>query len=96
MSVDRVFGCRSPTSNGMGKWDGAFVYCREGIKSVIAYFEDNKDFINDSGVPIKDATKEYNNLISKGWIPMTHEDLMKTSGVTIDEHTNTNIPEEDE
>lgn len=96
MSVDRVFGCRSPNSKGVGYWDGAFVYCREGIKTVLVYFEDGKDFINDGSVTIKDGTRDYNNLISKGWLPMTNEDLMKTSGVRIDEHTNTNIPTEDE
>ena len=95
-SVDRVFGCRSPSSKGIGKWDGAFVYCRDGLRQVIAYFEDNVDYINDEPVTFNDATKEYNSCIEKGWIPMSPEDLEKTSGVTIEEHTKLDIPSVDD
>lgn len=95
-SVDRIFGCRSPSSKGIGKWDGAFVYCRDGLQQIMAYFEDNVDYINDEPITFNDVTKEYNKCIEQGWIPMTPEDLEKTSGVTIDEHTKLDIPATDD
>lgn len=94
--IDRVFGCRSPSSKGIGKWNGAFVYCRDRLRQMIAYFDDNVDYINDEPITFNDAKKEYNSCIKKGWIPMSPEDLEKTSGVTIDEHTKLDIPDTDD
>lgn len=94
MATTRAFGCRSPKSQGIGRWDGAFVYCRSGLKGMSAYFENNMDYIG--GCPINQAIKEYNKCLIEGWLPMTEQDLSKTAGITIDQYTNISAPQDNE
>lgn len=92
-SLDLVFGCRSPTSKGIGKWDGAFVYCRNiFLCQMMVYFEDEVYYISKEPVTLNDAVKEYNTRIKEGWLPMSPKDLEETCGVVIDEYTKLDIP----
>lgn len=76
------FGLRSPTSKGLGRWDGAFVsgITTEG-KLFSALFEDNMDFVSDSTLTIETIRKTYDELKNKGWKPMTKEDIRQTAGI---------------
>jgi hypothetical protein len=62
-----LFGLRSPTSIGLGKWDGAFVsgITSEG-KLFSALFVDNMDFVTDSTLTIDTIRKTYDELKNKG------------------------------
>lgn len=94
-----TFGCRSPKSKGVGKWDGAFVYCEGSngyflwifpvTKKVAGMFENGMDFIYDGskGDTYEYSVKEYYKLISEGYIPMTPEDISQTAGLRIDNTT---------
>lgn len=93
-SINQAFGCRSPTSKGIGKWDGAFVYmeCTHPKESkLIAVFDNNRDFIGDVFNQYQ-ASVEYYKYIDQGWIPMTSDDLKKTANVEITKETNLSVP----
>ncbi len=85
--IFHTFGCRSPTSAGTGKWDGAFLYAETYSQKTVGVFKDRIDYIgngNDFDVVID----TYNKLISEGWQPMSVEDIEKTAGIKISNETN--------
>ena len=75
-----VFGCRSPDSKGEGMWDGAFVYIHQDMKSIGIVFENKMDFISNN-LSIDNAYKIYYDFLKKEWIPMTIDDIRRTSGI---------------
>ncbi len=89
-NVEYIFGCRNPSSAGIGKWDGAFVVCKSKNDQDItaALFENNADFIGHPKT-YDEAIAKYEGLIAQGWKPMGIEDLEKTTGVgaNIDDQT---------
>jgi hypothetical protein len=92
MSAFKIaIGCRSPNSKGIGHWDGAFVFCKSDNIQILALFQNNMDYINTK-TSFSDFVKEYNTYISKGWTPMSTDDLTKTAGCRIDKNTQLNIP----
>lgn len=92
MAAISTFGCRSPKSQGVGYWDGAFVYVDIGTTSICGMFDNHMDYVSDYDIPICDVMKQYNELISSGWIPMISEDIEKTAGVQINTKTNLHPP----
>ncbi len=85
--AEHAFGLRSPDSEGIGKWDGAFVYCNNGGKRIFAVFHDNRDFIGRPA-SIAEVYDNYNSLIRRHkWIPMSRIDLELTAGIKTDGHT---------
>lgn len=93
--VRQAFGCRSPTSMGVGKWDGAFVFADSENARVMAIFEDNKDYIGYVNNEYQ-ASSQYYNFIDQGWKPMTVDDLKRTAGLKdITKETNLSVPPRD-
>jgi hypothetical protein len=87
--AEYIFGCRHPDSEPFS-WDRALVFGKyEGSSGITAaMFQNGMDFI---GHPrdYREAYLEYNHCVKEGWIPMSKEDLEKTSGVEIDSSTST-------
>lgn len=78
-----VFGCRSPESQGIGHWDGAYVFIQhKNGTSVGVVFKNNVDYISNN-MSFDDGLKLYSDFLKKEWIPMCNEDIKKTSGVVI-------------
>lgn len=76
------FGLRSPTSKGIGSWDGAFVGGMSPNGKIFgAFFVDDTDFISDSTLTIDKLKEAYDGLLQKGWHPMTKEYIKKTAGL---------------
>ena len=86
--VEFVFGCRHPESN-IGSWDRAMdvgkYVAQAGI--TLALFENGADLIGHLR-SFKEARDEYTKFLKQGWIPMTHEDIKKTAGITVDTDQN--------
>ena len=82
-----AFGLRAPESEGIGKWDGAFVYAAVEDTKVVAVFYNKMDHI---GHPdnMDEVYKQYDLLRKGGWKPMSIHDLNKTAGIQITKHTN--------
>lgn len=83
-----AFGCRSPKSKGVGLWDGAFVYAQNSIQNILSIFEDGMDYVSNPNDQFEkvynDAINIFKEKIAEGWVPMTQEDIKKTSGIIID------------
>jgi hypothetical protein len=93
LKINQVFGCRSPTSEGEGKLDGAFIFCDfynkdKYDKTSIIFNEYNYTKSHDT---VDEALVDYNKLISQGWVPMTLDDIKKTSDIQHGEITNDTI-----
>lgn len=75
IKFDFIFGCRSPASKYAR--DGAFmVYKVRGCPEIrAAVFEDGMDFL----ATVPDAMEEYNKFASRGWRPMSVDDLVHTA-----------------
>jgi len=88
-AVSTAFGCRSPCSEGPGHWDGACVLvCSQDDTWVGAVFSEGKDFVTHPK-DLAEAVSLYRLLTSKGWTPMSVDDIRTTAGVAIDERTRT-------
>lgn len=90
-TADIAFGCRKPNSV-VGSWQGAFVYVQTGRDKVYGIFENGQDFI---GHPknVYEAVKLYNAYMKTNKaVPMTVDDIVKTSGIQIDGETELNLP----
>lgn len=85
-----VLGCRCPKSEPFS-WNDAFIINRFAGQSIItgALFQNGMDFI---GYPKSrtDACNAYYKYIKKGWVPMTREDIEKTTGIV--SHEDTAVP----
>lgn len=89
--VEVAFGCRSYESHGEGYWDGAFVIIKSKDDVFKAFtFEYKKDTISELD-NLELAIDLYNKYINEKWIPMTIDDIKKTTGVEIDNSTLVNI-----
>ena len=54
-----IFGCRSPQSTGVGKWDGAFIYIdQHRTKPKVAIIYDNNMKYVTKNIPLKKAIKQ--------------------------------------
>ena len=78
-TVTKCFGCRHPESKGIGCWDGAFIWAKTSDGRKIGAMFDKTDFIGHPSE--KEAKKQYEEFIEKGWKPMTREDINKTAGL---------------
>lgn len=87
--ADHVFGCRDPSTT-LGSWSKAYVFCEQGTSRVGAVFDDGKDYI---GHPtLEEAGRQYLKFLKDGWVPMTTEDITKTSGITVGDETDFSVP----
>ena len=87
--ADRAFGCRDP-STALGSWSKAYVFCRQGDTRVGAVFDGGKDYV---GHPtLEEAGEQYAKFLADGWVPMTTEDVIKTSGITVGDDTDMTVP----
>jgi hypothetical protein len=82
-STEYLFGCRHPDSKPFS-WDRAMVVAKLANSDTItaAVFENGMDYIGHPKT-YDEAYKSYDTFIKEGWVPMTPEDLKKTSGVDI-------------
>lgn len=78
-----AFGCRSPESKGEGYWDGAYVYIHHKHLKVAVVFQNNVDFISND-LTFDEGLKLYSDFLKKEWIPMTNQDITRTSGFIIE------------
>ena len=86
--ADRAFGCRDP-STALGSWSKAYVFCQQGDTRVGAVFDGGKDYV---GHPtLEEAGEQYAKFIEDGWVPMTTEDVIKTSGITMGDDTDMTV-----
>lgn len=86
--VEIVFGCRHPRSKGDGYWDGAFVVLKEknGECYKCFLFQDGQDDV-DEVQTIKEAMMRYSKYKKLKWTPMSDDDIMRTTGIVLDEKT---------
>ena len=78
-TMNKSFGCRSPISSGIGAWDGAFViFVKQDDPATVVMFESNRDFVGQ--VEFAVAMQTYQKLIQDDWVPMSADDIGKTSG----------------
>lgn len=88
--VQYACGCRHPDSE-FGTSDKAFVVAKSEDFITAAVFMDGKDYI---GHPQSDeeAKEQYDAHVADGWVPMTNEDVVKTSGIHADKVKMWEIP----
>ena len=86
--ADRAFGCRDPSTT-LGSWSKAYVFCQQGDTRVGAVFDGGKDYV---GHPtLEEAGEQYAKFLEDGWVPMTTEDIIKTSGITVGDDTDMTV-----
>lgn len=81
-----AYGCRHPKSRP-GSWDRAFVAAGTRTGDIVsAVFDDGMDYVGHLATE-GEAEAQYREFISRDYVPMTPEDVTKTSGIDIDEGT---------
>ena len=85
--AEYLFGCRDPSTRP-NEWHGAYVVGKSVGSSLItcALFDNGSDYVSNPATYAK-AVECYDEYIKKGWIPMSNDDLEKTSGIKIDSDT---------